>query len=63
MLNPSRKRGNKMANCSEMKKGDIYFCKNCGLELQVTRPCTCGSGSGETCMVPLKCCNQDMTKK
>jgi len=52
-----------MANCAEMQKGDIFFCKNCGLELQVTKPCTCGSGSGESCLVPLKCCNQDMTKK
>ena len=52
-----------MANCGEMKKGDIFVCDICGLELQVTKPCTCVSGSEHTCMVPLKCCNQDLTKK
>jgi hypothetical protein len=52
-----------MANCAEMKKGDIFVCKTCGLELQVAKPCACGSESGQACTVPLKCCNQDMTKK
>lgn len=35
-----------MANCGEMKKGDVFVCKNCGLELQVVKKCTCGSGLG-----------------
>jgi len=52
-----------MANCAEMQKGDIFLCKKCGLELQVMKPCTCGTGSDESCSVPLRCCNQDMTKK
>jgi len=52
-----------MANCAEMKKGDIFVCNTCGLELQVVNPCTCGSESGEASTVPLKCCNQDMIKK
>lgn len=52
-----------MADCAEMQKGDTFVCKNCGLELQVMQPCTCGSGGGEKCTVPLNCCNQEMTKK
>ncbi len=51
-----------MANCAEMKQGDVYLCKSCGLELQVTKTCSCGTGGG-TCEVPLKCCGQDMEKK
>jgi hypothetical protein len=55
-----------MANCADMEKGDIFVCKICGLELQVLTPCTCSSAPGkgwEACRVPLKCCDQDMTKK
>lgn len=51
-----------MANCGEMKKGDVFVCNNCGLELQVSKPCTCGS-SGHACSVPLRCCDRDMMKK
>jgi hypothetical protein len=61
--NQGRKGGNQMANCAEMKKGDVFVCNSCGLQLEVVNPCTCGTESGEACSVPLKCCNQDMTKK
>ena len=46
-----------------MKKGDIFVCNICGLELQVTKPWACVSDSAQTCTVPLKCCNQDMIMK
>jgi len=52
-----------MANCSDMKKGDIFLCKTCGLELQVSKACSCGTGGKGTCTVPLQCCGKDMTKK
>ncbi len=51
-----------MANCSDMKKGDIYKCESCNLELQVTKTCACGSEDG-SCNVPLRCCDKDMVKK
>lgn len=51
-----------MANCSEMKEGDLYVCKTCGLELKVSKACSCGSASGHACSVPLQCCGQDMVK-
>ena len=52
-----------MANCADMKKGDVYVCKTCGLELQVSKTCSCGSGSEAACSVPLQCCGKDMVKK
>jgi hypothetical protein len=51
-----------MANCGDMKPGDVFVCKVCELELKVEKPCTCGSGD-TGCTVPLQCCGQDMTKK
>jgi hypothetical protein len=52
-----------MANCGEMKKGDLFVCKTCGLELTVSKACSCGSGGKEACTVPLQCCGKDMVKK
>lgn len=51
-----------MANCKDMKKGDVYRCNVCGLELSVQTPCSCSEGEA-TCSVPLQCCDQDMVKK
>ena len=52
-----------MANCGDMKEGDLYKCDSCGLELQVTSACSCGSESEDACSVPLQCCGKDMGKK
>ena len=52
-----------MASCVEMEKGDIFVCKTCGLELKVTKPCSCIVGKEITCTVPLQCCGNDMIKK
>lgn len=52
-----------MANCGEMKVGDAYACEVCGLELQVSKACTCKPGESGACEVPLRCCGQDMVKK
>lgn len=57
------RRVNAMANCSEMKKGDTFLCKSCGLELQVSKACSCESGAKGSCTVPLQCCGKEMTKK
>lgn len=45
-----------MANCCDMKEGDVYTCEACGLELKVTKPCSCTGGSEDACSVPLTCC-------
>ena len=53
-----------MADCGDMKKGDVFFCKNCGLELEVTKSCSCGTGGQSgSCTVPLQCCGGEMQKK
>jgi hypothetical protein len=52
-----------MANCAEMKPGDRFVCESCGLELQVTKACSCGAGEEGGCTVPLQCCGKDMTKQ
>jgi hypothetical protein len=52
-----------MANCYDMKEGDLYHCKTCDLELEVKKACTCKSGSEGACNVPLMCCGKEMTKK
>ncbi|MGD9157330.1 MAG: hypothetical protein PVG39_02895 [Desulfobacteraceae bacterium] len=51
-----------MANCSDMKVGDVYKCESCDLELQVTKSCSCGAEGG-SCSEPLQCCGKDMVKK
>ena len=52
-----------MANCGDMKEGDLYRCKTCGLELEVKKICSCTTGSESACSVPLMCCGQEMTPK
>ena len=52
-----------MANCCDMKEGDVYVCEVCGLELKVTKPCSCTAGSEDACKVPLMCCGKEMKKK
>ena len=52
-----------MANCGDMKEGDLYVCETCGLELTVSKTCVCSSGSADACSVPLMCCGKEMAKK
>ena len=51
-----------MANCSNMKEGDLYRCETCGLELKVVKPCSCSPGAEDACNVPLMCCGKEMTQ-
>lgn len=52
-----------MANCCDMKEGDLFHCDACGLELEVKKTCTCIVGSEDACSVPLMCCGKEMQKK
>jgi len=52
-----------MANCCDMKQGDVYTCRTCGLELTVSKTCACTEGAADACTVPLRCCGDDMGKK
>ena len=38
-----------MANCCDMKEGDLYVCNSCGLELEVKKACGCKPGSADAC--------------
>lgn len=52
-----------MANCCDMKEGDVFVCNQCGLELKVSNPCSCEPGEAGSCNVPLQCCGKEMVKK
>ena len=59
-----------MTNCHEMKKGEVYVCEGCGLELQVVNECKevgtpaeeCGCHSGDE-TPEFACCGKPLIKK
>lgn len=51
--------------CNELRQGQIYVCKDCGLELQVIKECAeCGS---EDCCeageCKFLCCDEELVLK
>jgi hypothetical protein len=55
-----------MSNCHEMKKGQIYACKGCGLELEVVKKCKeCGISTEECECEPCTfvCCGEELKLK
>ena len=59
-----------MISCSDMKKGDVFICEECGLELQVVKECTEAEVSAEACgcqdtesSCTFSCCGRDLVKK
>ena len=60
-----------MPNCSEMKKGEIYTCADCGLELEVVKECGDPSGAPSDCGCyqsdspenVLSCCGKELVRK
>ena len=53
-----------MPSCEDMKKGQIYMCKDCGLELQVVSECkTCSVTSGCGCPCAFTCCEKELELK
>ena len=59
-----------MANCQEMKNGDIYKCEDCGMEIQVIKECKDYGTPADTCtcataknLCTLSCCGKDLVKK
>lgn len=59
-----------MANCHEMRKGELYVCKDCGLELEVVNECRevgappedCGCHPGDE-SGELLCCGKTLVKR
>ncbi len=59
-----------MLSCHNMKKGEIYVCEECGLELQVVKECKDAGTPAEECGCHPKadpctfsCCGKDLVKK
>ncbi|MHA2427117.1 MAG: hypothetical protein ACXADB_03705 [Candidatus Hermodarchaeia archaeon] len=54
-------------HCHDMKKGQIFTCADCGLELQVTAECTeCETPEGSCgCEAPctFECCGKPLSLK
>ncbi|MFO7652584.1 MAG: hypothetical protein R6X25_02065 [Candidatus Krumholzibacteriia bacterium] len=56
-----------MACCHDMRKGEIYVCTDCGMELEVVREChdtveDCGCKNQEG-RCALVCCGHELSKK
>jgi hypothetical protein len=59
-----------MANCHEMRKGEVYVCEQCGVELQVVAECRSAGAPAEECKChpqhepcTFSCCGQDLKLK
>ena len=58
-----------MVSCGDMKVGEVYVCKDCGLELEVKKSCGCpddaacetGHDKGVCC--DFECCGKPMVRK
>lgn len=59
-----------MPSCHEMKKGEVYACKDCGIELQVVNECKDAGTPAEECAChtgegacSFSCCGGELVKK
>jgi predicted nucleic acid-binding Zn ribbon protein len=53
-----------MPSCEQMKKGQIYECTECGLQLQVVQECTtCATTTECGCPCTFVCCEKELTLK
>ena len=60
-----------MVRCGDMKKGEVYTCDVCGLELEVKKECKCPdldkchthhTNHGDVCC-EFECCGKPMHRK
>jgi len=59
-----------MPNCHEMKTGEIYYCEECGIELEVLKQCKDADKPAEECKChpdndpcTFSCCGMELKKK
>ena len=55
-----------MARCDEMREGEVYYCEECGLEIEVLEECSHEEGDEdeETCSIEgFMCCGRPLTLK
>jgi hypothetical protein len=55
--------GMTVANCYNMKEDDVLVCDACGLEVKVTKGCSCSHDEEDACSAPMECCGQPMRFK
>jgi hypothetical protein len=67
----SQEGGIPMPSCNEMKKGDVYVCGECGLELKVVKECkdakedadACSCCGEEDICCDITCCGEPLARK
>jgi len=55
-----------MTNCHEMRTGQVYTCEECGVELQILKPCKESATPAENCdcaPCAFSCCGKDLKLK
>jgi hypothetical protein len=59
-----------MTSCHDMKKGQIYICEDCGIELEVIKECKDSDKPGTSCgcqsndeEAGFKCCGKELKLK
>ena len=59
-----------MPSCHEMREGEVYVCKDCGLELKVVKECRDATEGSLRCSCEesespctFSCCGEEMVKK
>ncbi len=59
-----------MASCHDMRKGEVYVCEDCGLELQVVKECRDAGTPADECgchttagPCTFSCCGKELVKK
>ena len=60
-----------MPGCHDMKKGEVYACEECGLEIKIMKECKdaakgadeCACGCDEDTCCKIECCGEPLIKK
>ncbi len=50
-------------HCHDMKKGQVYACETCGLEIKILSECTECCNDEDQCGCSFTCCGDDLTLK
>jgi len=51
--------------CHDYQEGAVYFCEDCGIEIQILKGCQecCGDHNNGDCDCRFECCGKPLTKK
>ena len=50
-------------HCHDMKKGQVYYCPDCGLEIKIVNECKQCCGDEDNCGCSFSCCGSDLKLK